>query len=93
MSSRGSPIRNERFQDLVDVEAYDGIWACSSILHLPKAELPGVLALMVRALRLHGIIYTSFKLGGFDGMRNGRYFSDFTEPELRDLIGSIPQLA
>lgn len=89
----GIPVRNERFQDLADVCAYDGIWACSSILHLAKVELPHVLALMVRALKPHGIIYTSFKYGDFEGMRNGRYFSDFTEPELRSLIGPIPQLA
>jgi hypothetical protein len=39
---------------------------------LPKAELRDVLAKMSLALKDNGIIYTSFKYGNFEGMRNGR---------------------
>ena len=55
----GRPVRQELFQDLTDTEAYDGIWACSSILHLPKGELADVFAKMRDALRPGGIIYAS----------------------------------
>ena len=89
----GIPVRNELFGELADVEVYDGIWACSSILHLPKDELADVFARMVRALRPHGIVYTSFKHGTFEGTRNGRYFTDFTEPTFRSFLDGIPQLA
>ena len=89
----GIPVRNELFQELEDVDAYDGIWACSSILHLPKDELADVFARMVRALRPHGIVYTSFKHGTFMGTRNGRYFTGFTEPTFRSFLDGIPQLA
>lgn len=85
----GIRIRNELFGELCDVEAYDGIWACSSILHLPKSELADVFERMVRALAPHGIIYTSFKHGTFEGMRSGRYFTDFTEPTLRSFVRSV----
>ena len=34
---------------------------------------------MVAALKPGGVIYTSFKYGDFEGIRNGRYFTDFTE--------------
>lgn len=47
---------------------------------------------MVRALKPRGILYTSFKHGTFEGMRNGRYFRDFTEPELRSFLSSFPEL-
>lgn len=90
----GIPVRNELFQDLADIDAYDGIWACSSILHLPKDQLADVFARMVRALHPHGIVYTSFKHGDFEGMRNGRYFTDFTEPALRSFLSdAVPELA
>lgn len=35
----GIPVKNMIFQDLDEMNQYDGIWACSSILHLPKKEL------------------------------------------------------
>ena len=59
-------------------EKYDGIWACASILHLPKKQLREVLKNMYAALKSKGWIYTSFKYGEFEGERNGRYFTDFT---------------
>ena len=75
----GLLVRHELFQDLAETNTYDGIWACSSILHLPKVELAGVLTKMVAALKPGGVIYTSFKYGDFEGTRNSRYFTDFTE--------------
>ena len=89
----GIPVRNELFGELADVDAYDSIWACSSILHLPKDELADVFGRMARALRPHGIVYTSFKHGTFEGMRNGRHFTDFTEPTFRSFLGGISQLS
>ena len=37
----GIPVRHMLFQELDAVNAYDGIWACSSILHLAKNDLIG----------------------------------------------------
>ena len=85
----GLKVRNELFQDLSDIAEYDGIWACSSILHLPKGDLKMVLPKMLDALRSGGVIYASFKYGTFEGYRNGRYFTDFTEDSFRDFIRSI----
>lgn len=80
------------FQELNEREKYDGIWACASILHLNKAELSGVFEKMSRALKKNGIIYTSFKYGDFEGLRNGRYFTDFTEELFAALLNNIPLL-
>lgn len=82
----GISVKHQLFQELREHEKYDGIWACSSILHLPAAELKIVLRKMVQALKDGGIIYTSFKYGTFEGERNGRYFTDMTEDSFAALI-------
>ena len=80
------------FAELDACEEYDGIWACSSILHLPKDELQDVFKKMLRAIKPGGIIYTSFKYGEFEGMRKGRYFTDFTSETFAEFITAFPEL-
>lgn len=85
----GIAVKCMFFQELNEKEKYDGIWACSSILHLSKTELIDVFGKMIIALKRNGIIYSSFKYGDFEGMRNGRYFSDFTESSFQKYIVDI----
>ena len=80
------------FSGLCAIDVYHGIWACASILHLPKAELKSVLAKIATALKEGGILYTSFKYGTFEGMRNGRCFTDFTSESLADFWKDIESL-
>ena len=89
----GIEVKKMFFQDLAEVDKYDGIWACSSILHLPIDELKEVMKKMAAALKENGIIYTSFKYGTFEGERNGRFFTDMTEETFADLLGEIKGLA
>ena len=85
----GLPVRQMLFQDLNEKEKYDGIWACSSILHLSRTTLKNVLVKMCMALKDGGIAYSSFKYGTFEGKRNDRYFTDFTEESFEDFISGI----
>ena len=88
----GIPVKQMMFQELDETEKYDGIWACASILHLKKTELPDVLMKMKKALKKQGVIYTSFKYGDHEDMRNGRYFTDFMEDLFTDFIKDISGL-
>ena len=47
----GNCVKNLFFQELSEVDKYDGIWACSSILHLPMDELADVMRKMTDALK------------------------------------------
>ena len=85
----GIPVRQMLFEELDAKAQYDGIWACSSILHLSKESLKDVLRKMIAALKEHGIIYTSFKYGTFEGERNGRFFTDFTEETFREFVADV----
>ena len=88
----GIEVKHMYFQDLTEEMKYDGIWACSSILHLNPVDLEEVLKKMAIALKHNGIIYTSFKYGTFSGERNGRYFTDMTEDSFNELLQKIPEL-
>ena len=88
----GIKIKQQLFSELNVQEVYDGIWACSSILHLSKSELKDVFEKMLRALKSDGWIYTSFKLGTFEGMRRERYFTDFTIDTFTDFALQIEHL-
>lgn len=82
-------VRQMLFQELREKEKYDGIWACASVLHVMKKELTDILQKMCNAVKVDGIIYASFKYGNFEGERNGRYFSDFTEESFSKLVKRV----
>ena len=88
----GIQVKHMLFQELEDENKYDGIWACASILHLPKDELLLVFNRIATALKEGGILYTCFKKGTFEGVRDGRYFSYFTESALMEYWKNVPAL-
>ena len=79
----GIPVRKMLLQELAERERYDGIWASASLLHLTKGELPEVLGRIERAMKPGGVMYASFKYGEFEGLRDGRHYTDFTEETLK----------
>ena len=88
----GLNVKHMYFQELCDIDVYDAIWACSSILHLPYSDLKDVMAKMIVALKQNGIIYTSFKYGKYEGERNGRYFIDMDDDKFKNLIINYPNI-
>ena len=82
----GCEARVMRFEELDYTDAFDGIWACASLLHVRKDALPRVIRLIRRALKKDGVFYASFKYGETERDKNGRVFSDFTEDSLRALL-------
>ena len=88
----GIEVKHMYFQELSEVEKYDGIWACSSILHLTLNDLEDVMKRMTHAVKSHGIIYTSFKYRTFCGERNGRYLTDLTENTFQEFLQKITGL-
>ena len=85
----GISVKQMDFLELNEKEKYDGIWACSSVLHLPYEELKVVMVKIAEALKKNGVVYVSFKYGNFEGWRNGRYFTDMMEDGVRRLMEEI----
>ncbi len=88
----GIPVKQMLFGDLEETEKYDGIWACASILHVPFAQMADIYVRMHRALKENGILYVSYKYGDFEGLRNDRYFTDFTEEKFAAFLKTVPAL-
>lgn len=82
----GIPVRQMRFEELEGEAEYDGIWACASLLHVARADLPDVMNRLHRLLKPDGILYASFKYGSGERVKEGRYFCDFTEESCRSLL-------
>lgn len=90
----GRPVAVMRFQEVPWEKAFDGIWACASLLHVPKCELPDVFRRLARALKPGGILYASFKSGTGErtDAKSGRLFTDMTEDDVRELVQQVPML-
>jgi SAM-dependent methyltransferase len=88
----GQPVAVLRFQDLDFDEEFDGVWACASLLHVPRSEMPDVLQRLTRALKPNGVLYASFKYGDGEGERNGRFFNDYDERSFQLLLRNHPDL-
>ncbi|MCC8150510.1 MAG: class I SAM-dependent methyltransferase, partial [Lachnospiraceae bacterium] len=88
----GISVKCMLFQELEEYEKYDGIWACASILHVSKTELPDIFQKMIRSLKQDGFIYASFKYGDFEGEKSGRYFSYFTENTFSEFLVQFSEL-
>ena len=82
----GIPVKQLFFEKLEGEEEYEGIWACASLLHVARTDLPDVLRRLRRLLRPGGILYASFKYGTEERVKEGRYFCDFTHESCRSLM-------
>lgn len=82
----GDRARVLRFEDLDAVSAYDGVWACASLLHVSAATLPDILGRIRLALRPGGVFVASFKSGSGEGRDSmDRYYN---YPSADDLMAA-----
>lgn len=89
----GLPVKQQTLESITDIERYDGIWACASLLHLPEALLPKVFMQFEAALKPMGVWYMSFKYGRGEREKDGRVFTDLNEEGLQGLLKHCPSLS
>ena len=88
----GRPALLLPFGELDYHDEFDGIWACGSLLHVPRLQLAGVLRRLTEALRRGSVIYVSLKYGTGEHVRESRLFTDMDEESFRTLLGDLPEL-
>lgn len=72
-------------------DAFDGLWACASFLHVPREDAPETLREFRRVLRPGGVLYLSVKRGegemesdAYEG--DSRRFTLYRREELRGMV-------
>jgi SAM-dependent methyltransferase len=80
------------FDEVDFQERFDGVWACSSTLHVPEKDMAGILRKLALALKPGGILYTSHKYGEGELMRGDRLFVDYTEQSFDNLLTKVLEL-
>ena len=75
----GLPVLTLTFQKLDFEDMFNGIWACASLLHVPRTQIGDILRRLVRALKSGGVMYASFKHGDGEWKQGGRFFNSYDE--------------
>ena len=82
----GLAVIQMRFDEVDWRGQFDGVWACASLLHVPRADLSDIVGKLVAALRPDGVLFASFKYGTEERDHRGRRFTDLDEPGLEALF-------
>ena len=72
-------VTQATFLEFTSETPFDGIWACSSLLHVPMDELTQTFIHLAQLLKTQGVFYCSFKYGDNEITRNGRRFTNLNE--------------
>lgn len=84
-------VRVASFESVDDIEKYDGIWASGALLHVPKTDMPALLAKLALALKKGGLLLATFKSGeGESRDKLGRFYAYYTLSELQRLFEAVP---
>ncbi|WP_232686208.1 class I SAM-dependent methyltransferase [Halobacterium zhouii] len=78
----------------LDTDAFDGVWCCAALHHVPKDEAGAALAEFARVLRDDGMLFCSVKRGanaGFEpdddhGDGDDRFFAYYSSEEFEDVL-------
>ncbi len=89
----GQEVQVKTAQEIHEAHHYDAIWACASLLHIPKSKMQEVFNQLISALKPGGILYMSFKKGTKERLdERGRFFNDYMEAELFKLLDCNPEV-
>ncbi len=88
----GRPVLRLSFDELEAEKCFDAVWACASLLHVPRQAMADVFCRLGRSLKDGGVMYASFKHGDGETFRDGRLFNDYDEPSFRRLLSNCPEL-
>ncbi len=85
----GLPVEVKTFDQFEWREAFDGVWACASLLHVARIDLPATVARLRAALVPGGVLWMSFRHGVGDRMETERLFTDLDEAGAAALLEAV----
>lgn len=87
------PVQVMTFLGLDACDEYDGIWACASLLHVPRNDIDLVFSRLTCALKFGAPLYASFKYGSTEREHGGRFFNDYNESKFQATLANHPGLS
>lgn len=75
----GIRVINSTFDSFRSKEKYNGIWACASLVHIPRKEIIGTLLKLCSHLDEGGIFYFSMKYRNVDNEEDSRRFTELDD--------------
>lgn len=88
----GIQVKQMLFEELDDRNQYVESGHVPPFFIYPEKNYQIYFIKCIKQLKRNGIIYTSFKYGTFEGEKNGRYFTDFTEEMFEEFARQISGL-
>ena len=85
-SNTNNPVLNMNLEDIEYHDEFDGIWACASLLHVPKKQMMDVMQKIRGSLKQQGVLYASWKLGNGEEIIDGRFFSYYSGSEMTQFL-------
>ena len=82
----GIKVANTTFIEFTSDNSFDGIWACASLLHVPRDQLTKTLSHLSQYLKPNGYFYCSFKLGNEETESDNRLFNNQNETSILKYI-------
>jgi 2-polyprenyl-3-methyl-5-hydroxy-6-metoxy-1,4-benzoquinol methylase len=87
----GLSVRHMLFEEFAaawNSGPYDGVWACASLLHVERSNLPNIIHAIFSRTKPGGVVYLSFKHGQQDRTKDGRRFTDLDQVEIGQLVAT-----
>ncbi len=78
-------VRVMQFDQLDEVDAFDGVWASASLHHAQTSELPAIFGAIRRATKIGGVFHSTWKVGDDRRDKLGRFFCAMNESALAAL--------
>lgn len=88
----GLDVKVMTFEQMDWHEAFDGIWACASLLHVARRDLVATVRRLADALIPGGVWFMSFRYGTEEREANGRHFTDMDETLAAQLLATAAGL-
>ena len=88
----GLEVLQLTFDEVAWREAFEGIWANASLLHVSRDNLVSVMRKLRDALVIGGVWELSFKPGSGEGIAFERWFTNLSEADVPALIAEVGRL-
>ena len=82
----GDKVALADFENYETEMVFDGIWACASLLHVPRKDIVRIVRKYAGMIKPGGVFYMSYKLRQEDHKSGDRVFTCFTESQLSEVL-------